>query len=305
MAPYLGLDIGATHARWVVLDAVGDVVSRGASPADRLGGGEPAGWDSLWEEIVEAVGPPAAAVAGVAGVSDPALRRQLARVRDAVRFPLWFTGDPEAAAAAALQDAEGVALWAGTGSFAVARASDGALHRVGGRGAFVSDDGGAFMLVCHALRAAVAAADGLGEPTRLAMVLGEHFAVEPVHLGRVLRACSKAEVAAASTHVASLAEDGDEGAARVMHQGASALVGLVCGAASRAGLVAPLRLVLGGGVLRGSPAYARQVEVGARECGFAEVGASARDAAEGAALLARARHLGLAPLASWVVDASA
>jgi N-acetylglucosamine kinase-like BadF-type ATPase len=66
----------------------------------------------------------------------------------------------------------GIAVIAGTGSVAVG-GSSGALRRVGGHGHLVGDEGSGYWIGRMGLRAALAATEGTGPPTRLGDALAE------------------------------------------------------------------------------------------------------------------------------------
>jgi N-acetylglucosamine kinase-like BadF-type ATPase len=154
-----------------------------------------------------------AAVAAIAGAGDASIRSQMAQaVRDAgVPYPVAIVGDTLAAAANALADGPGLLVWAGTGSFAVARDENGALHRTGGRGHLLGDQGSGYDLVRRAAAAVVLAVDGLSPPTALEHALCEAFAApSPQRLGAVLQQKTQGDIAKALPIVLACAERGDE-----------------------------------------------------------------------------------------------
>ena len=113
---------------------------------------------SAADALVPAPGAPAGAAAAAASgtASRPA-------VSPAAATTAWlgaFLGRP------------GIAVIAGTGSVAVG-GSSGALERVGGHGYLVGDEGSGYWMGKMALRAALAAAEGSGSPTRLGDALTE------------------------------------------------------------------------------------------------------------------------------------
>ena len=247
---------------------------------------------------------PAAAVAGIAGAGDPSVRSRLQEEARTADLTLRVTGDLEVAAAVSLRDGPGVALWSGTGSFAVGRDADGNLVRVGGRGPWLGDQGSGFDLVRRAAAAAVRAADELGPATELGVSLADHFGVRAVErLGGVLARQPVREVAAALPVVAACAGEGDAVAQAVLERGARELVGLAEGVAGRLGVALPtLSVTLGGGVLDHCALVKDAVTEVLRECGFGDVSGVPRPSAHGAALLAHAFHQEIAPLCSWVRD---
>ncbi len=313
MTTFLGLDAGGTRTRWVLIDATGGSVRSGEAAAVQAGemGTEHAArvLRQVLEKILAGlgeVGRPARAVAGVAGAGRAEVRSALeAGAADLV--PLAVVGDPEVAAGAVLAEGPGVAVWAGTGSFAIARSERGALLRTGGRGPLLSDEGSAHDLVRRAAVAAVRAADGLDAATGLGEILAARFAAgSATALGAALQRCTPSQIAAAAPDVVAAAADGDDVAAEVLGSGAASLAELADAAARRAGLrPGEIRVELGGGVLQGSAAYAEVATKALRAAGFAGAGSSTIDAAEGAARLAHALADGRAPLCDWVRDGAA
>lgn len=307
MRTYLGLDSGGTKTAWALLDGAGACLGEGRGPGVQLVELGPAEAGARLRAQLRTIlvdrPAPAAVVLAVAGAGSPAARQSL---RDAVPdwpAPVCVTGDFVAAAAAALAEGPGACVWAGTGSFAVARSAAGQLHRVGGRGPWLSDDGSAYELVREAARAAVRALDQLGPPTELTDVLPAEFRVtDPLRLGVALQRVPSAELAAALPVVIRTAERGDAVAAELLATGGRRLAGLALGAARTAGLEpAQLAVSFGGSVL--------QHVAGVRESftrALAEAGVAAppvpvaRSAAAGAALLARAVAQREQPLAGWL-----
>jgi N-acetylglucosamine kinase-like BadF-type ATPase len=214
------------------------------------------------------------------------------------------TGDVVAAAAATLREGPGVAIWSGTGSFAIARARDGRLHRCGGRGFLLGDEGSGFDLVRNAARAAIAAADGVGPPTALAGALAEAFAVPVLRLGATMQKLDTGAVAARLPVVLAVAAAGDAVAKRVLDEGAAALIAQAEACAARAGLsLAETMVALGGGVLRNAALVRTRLEERLTRSG-AQVRLIDDEfaAAAGAAVLAEAWHRQEAPLCTWLND---
>jgi N-acetylglucosamine kinase-like BadF-type ATPase len=301
---FLGVDAGGTKTEWALTDADGSVVSAGVARGAQAAAGLDAA-AALLGEVLAAAGARterslARAVAGVAGAGSAEVRAALrARLEPALCASLHLCGDPEVAAATALAGGPGVAVWSGTGSFAVARTEAGALIRVGGRGYLLSDAGSAYDMARRAAAAAVAAADGLGRAT----LLGDELAAacglrDPRDLGRCLQQRAPAELAALFPIVARVAAAGDAAARAVLEDGARALAALAQAAARAAGLPAgALCVVAGGGVFTGVAAMRESL---ARHLPGARLSVPARSGAEGAALLARAIERREHPLCAWV-----
>jgi N-acetylglucosamine kinase-like BadF-type ATPase len=302
----LGLDVGATHCRWewwpAEAGAGGD--ANGMQPAAH---GVDATVRALATVLIDAatVGRPIAAVCALAGAGDVKVARAIATgvQKEGVPFPVAVVGDVLAAAAAGLAEGAGVLVWAGTGSFAVARGRDGSLHRTGGRGWLLGDQGSGYDVVRRAAAAVLLAADELGPPTALSDALTRAFAApSPQRLGAVLQQLDASAVAAQLPVVIAAAAAGDAVANDVIAQAASALAMLAAAAVRRAGLdFGGLPVALGGGVITNAPAFRAMLEERLRA-----LGASAahtlppRAAARGAAWLAHGWHHREEPQHGWV-----
>lgn len=199
-SPVVGVDCGGSGSRAVVI-AEGAVVRRwelgplhailGDDTSDRLA------------EVVRSVGAPLAGI-GLAGVraasgatdreapgathgaprrvapqpaGDP-LRREgrgaqaLADViAAACQADVVVCSDVEAARAGAFSDSPGIAVVAGTGSAAYGIDATGRVAAAGGHGYLLGDEGGGYWIGREAVRAALAARDGLGPATELSALL--------------------------------------------------------------------------------------------------------------------------------------
>jgi N-acetylglucosamine kinase-like BadF-type ATPase len=207
--------------------------------------------------------PVAGLCAGLAGAgSDEArrvVRRELAASGVAAR--LAVIQDGEIALEGALAGEAGILLVAGTGSVALGRAEDGRIERCGGWGMLVGDEGSGYTIARAALRAALQAADGRGEPTRLLPELLDHLGLsEPRELVEWVGRTEKAEVAALAPHVSRLAEQGDPAALRIVDAAAGDLARHVEALLGRLGpWSGAVPLVFYGGALE-DPDLARRVE---------------------------------------------
>ncbi len=169
-------------------------------------------------------------VAGVAGAGRDAERdeiRQAIRTED-LADQVIITGDTEIALAAAFADRPGIVVTAGTGSMAVARDPAGRIHRAGGYGWQMGDEGSGYAIGRAALGAVGRAADGRSPKTELTGLL-----LEATHSGsmealvRWAAAAGVPEVAALAPAVFEAARVGDTVAAGIMDYAARELAALV------------------------------------------------------------------------------
>src|SRR5581483_3623961 len=148
--------------------------------------------------------PAARAVVGAAGAGRAQEQAELEAALLAVGLALRVRvlADGEVALTTAFARGPGILVNAGTGSIAYARDPAGRLHRAGGYGWQLGDEGGGYWLGRRALEAAARAQDGRGEgSTLLARLLGalglQHFD----DLIRWATTATPAQVAALAPHV--------------------------------------------------------------------------------------------------------
>jgi N-acetylglucosamine kinase-like BadF-type ATPase len=246
-----------------------------------------------------------AAVCALAGVGEASTREGIEaglRARG-ITLPVAVTGDVLAAAAAGLGGGPGVMIWSGTGSFAIARGAEGELHRTGGRGYLLGDQGSGYDFVRRAAAAVLLAIDDLGPATQLSEALTAAFgASSPQRLGASLQQLETAQVARHLPVVLAAAAAGDAVAHEVLAAGVDGLVMLAAGALRRAGLDwQDLPVAVGGGVLLAAPVIGALLAERLRALGAAAPRVlDARAAARGAAWLAHGWHQQLEPQHTWV-----
>jgi N-acetylmuramic acid 6-phosphate etherase len=266
----IGIDGGGSHTLALLADAAsGRVLGRGtAGPSNIQAVGAEAGVRELRAAVdaaFAAAGLPrsraGAVCLGLAGVGRPdgldLIRgwAERAGLADAVSV----TTDAALLLAAGTPDGWGLAVIAGTGSIAVARAPSGEVGRAGGWGYLLGDDGSAFRLVQSALRACCQSVDRSGPPT----VLVERFAarmglsdprdyVQAVYGG----AWDRASLASLAPLVLEAAAAADGVAVRVLTEQAEELARTAAAATTNVGLPATdLPLALAGGLMLGSDDY--------------------------------------------------
>ena len=266
----LGIDGGATKTVAWLARRSGEVepavVGRGtAGPANPQAIGFDAALENLdlaiaaaFDETGVTPGPVAAAVLGLAGSDRDENRRVLnawaEKRRVARRFrvvtdalPVLVAGSP---------DGWGIALIAGTGSFAFGKTADGRTARAGGWGYLFGDEGSAYWIAVAGLRAAAQSADGRAPPTRLVDALLARLRLEsPRELVTAVysMASDRARIASLADVVTQSADEGDAAARQIFEQAAAELAAMVAAVARKLDLSAtPFPLALAGGVLLGS-----------------------------------------------------
>lgn len=159
----LGLDVGGTGSRWLLVDADGTLAhgsSTGFSGAALHTEVGRASVRNHLQLIAQAVAAQtagrhvAAVVAGVTGVGSGSadMVRMLAAAFVIPEGGVRVVSDVEIAYRAAFTPGEGYLVYAGTGSIAAYVDANGVLHRAGGRGVALDDAGGGYWMTREALR---------------------------------------------------------------------------------------------------------------------------------------------------------
>ncbi|MEV4704277.1 BadF/BadG/BcrA/BcrD ATPase family protein [Actinoplanes sp. NPDC049316] len=304
----VGVDAGATSTRCVVATLDGAVVGRGVAGGANLNssGGDVAGELAAALRAALSTVDPARVRAGVVGGAGSA-----GAAREAFRSAAgraWAAAGPagevrtvtdlEVAFTAGTPQPGGVLLLSGTGALA-ARFAGGALERrCDGYGWLLGDEGSAVWMGLRAMRAAVAAVDGRGEPTVLLeaalrwagadRAAGDDLAQALVAAGF---ARPPAELGGLAPAVSEAADAGDAVALRICAAAAAKLLHTFDVVGPPAGDV-----VLAGSVLLSPGPVARAVHEGVARRTGAEP-REAADGAAGAAALALARLTGTVPAA--------
>ncbi len=178
---YIGFDGGGTKTECALLDASGQLVSRGlGGPSNPLR----IGFDKAFAGLGEAANGALSAAgvnsrqvralcAGLAGAGRPrVVKRVMAFLVEAfAEADVHVTTDFDVALETAVGDAPGVVLIAGTGSSAYGRNAEKRTVRAGGLGPWIGDEGSAFDIGRRAVAAVARARDGLEPVTLLAELI--------------------------------------------------------------------------------------------------------------------------------------
>ncbi|MBH9576558.1 N-acetylglucosamine kinase [Inhella proteolytica] len=160
----IGLDAGGTQTRWAAVNAQGSLCAEGeVAPISGLLLADPAKRQQLQQalsELAEALAPLGRAVAlygGITGVAEPEgpvaqeLNRRLAEALQIEPARVACHSDMDIAYRAAFAPGAGYLVYAGTGAIAVHLDAAGQLHRAGGRGYLLGDEGGGYWIAREAL----------------------------------------------------------------------------------------------------------------------------------------------------------
>jgi N-acetylglucosamine kinase-like BadF-type ATPase len=295
----LGVDAGGSHTTVAVGDVQGRVRGRADGPgsAVRPDGAERSG--AIIANVARRAAaeanvtlPAALAVVGAAGAGFAPARDALARTLTAVGVAsrVIVRTDIEIALAAAFGDGPGVLINAGTGSIASARAPDGSLHRAGGYGWQLGDEGSGYWFGRRALAAAGRSQDGREESSTLLDRLLSALSLRNLDdLVRWSTTATPAQVAALAPHVLNAALEGERVSQRIVDEGAAELVLLLQVLARHFPGTESIPVTTTGGLLQaGSPllvALRAKVEAELPRAKFSDAGGSV-DAPVGALRLA-------------------
>jgi N-acetylmuramic acid 6-phosphate etherase len=208
----------------------------------------------------------AAACGALAGAERESDRRQVERWAHERRLAakLQFVHDALPLLAAGTPAGHGVALIAGTGSFAFGQNARGETARAGGWGYLIGDEGSGYSIALAALRRATWAADERGPATRLLpRFLKELGSQHPLDLiGAIYQSgVERRTIAAWADFVFEEAAAGDNVAAKIISQAAHELAEAVAAVCRQIGFVeGPFPLALGGGLVVHRAAFRENVE---------------------------------------------
>lgn len=229
-------------------------------------------------------------VVGAAGVGrDPErseLREGLRGERLAARTVV--TGDLDIALEAAYGSGPGIVLLSGTGSVAAARTPDGVMHRRGGYGWQMGDEGSGYAIGRAALFASGRAQDGRGAATSLTDTLLAHAPQRDfAELVRWSSTAEPGEIAALAPLVFNAAAAGDAVAKTIVENAAEELAEMVASLLSLFGGKGRVELALAGGNLAPERGLRKPVLTRLKKTPRLSIREAVLDPAEGALALAR------------------
>lgn len=298
---FIGIDGGSSQSVGVLLDEAQHVVARAVGgPANYHVAGPAATEKNLFEligRLVETAHTTTGDVAHVcfalSGVWREADRRAIGGILDrrGIGTRSTLIADVEALLTAIEDDTPAIVAVAGTGSIVLGRDGHGRVHRVGGHGHLLDDDGSGYDIGRSGLRAVLEASDGRGPATALTETLPAAAGLESVDeivpwlYGPAER---KRDVARLAPRVIEAAAKGDGPAKAILERAAGELARWVRIAADALSLTdSAVTVVLAGGVIEHNELYRRLVqERVTRELAHADVVAPEHEAAYGAARIA-------------------
>lgn len=259
---FVGIDGGGTHSLAVGIDSNGVVLARAsAGSLNFFGSGLTAARQNLRQLVAGLVRPRRGAVPMVRGVvgsaalfSDATPRQKSALCRGILPLSrIRVVSDCQTACFGALLGAPGVLTIAGTGSIVLACNEHGRSVRVGGWGHLLGDEGSGWWIALEAMKAAIAAEEGLGPKTVLGAPIRRWLRVKRLSdvVPKIYRSdLAKEKLASLAGYVAKQPESRDAMFRAICRQAGRELAAQALAAAALARVSArPLPICLGGSVL--------------------------------------------------------
>lgn len=240
MAFYLGIDAGGTRTRCAAGDGqsvIGAGLGGGANIV-RVGAEQAraAIQSAIRQACAEAKVPPTAIAhtcIGAAGISSPGVSSLLRQfISEVVSGPVAVVGDHDVAFEAALGDAPGVIVVAGTGSVAFGRNAQGHEARAGGYGFAISDEGSGQWIGRTAVSQVLRALDR-GAATPLHGLVLEAWKIAPDALVKTANAIPPPDFSRLCSVVVQVAEKDDPVATSVLRQAGAELAELAASVLDR------------------------------------------------------------------------
>ena len=141
-----------------------------------------------------------------------------------IDFEFRVESDARIAVEGAFSGKPGSILIAGTGSIMFGKDADGNIHRVGGFGRFIGDEGSGYIIGKKGLTAAAKDFDGRGKPTKILRLLSEKFKIVSPEILITEIYKNNFDIAAAAPLVLIAAEEGDSTAFRILDEESDELV---------------------------------------------------------------------------------
>jgi glucosamine kinase len=260
---YLGIDVGGTASRWVLIDTDGEKIASGTAPGatGHLFAEAPRRSFIAMIEAVAAetagVAPLTALHAGVTGLGTPAMAEARAIVASAFAIDpaaITLADDMDLAFRACFAPGEGHIVSAGTGSIGIHLTAHGEVIRVGGRGLLIDDGGSGTWIALTALDRLYRLLDEHGRPEGAEILAEALFTAIGGAAWDDVRsfvyASDRGRIGTLSRAVADAAETGDGLALRILTDASHELARLAHALIARAGIL-PVAFV--GGVINLHP----------------------------------------------------
>ncbi|MDR2505496.1 MAG: hypothetical protein LBD16_05250 [Oscillospiraceae bacterium] len=266
MTPYLiGIDGGGTNARLVAVDIAGSVLGNCRGKSTNIESNPPEvvreNLRALFTEFFVGSGCAPKLCKGVclgtAGVDTQDTKETVEGLLTSLNlpFPSLVVNDAEIALAGQTEGKPGIILISGTGSIGLGVNAQGEVHRVGGYGYLVSDEGSSYWVAKEAIAASLRSFDRIGPDTRLLAMLENALKLPAFDkIIDFVYTTNKSDIARLAPLVPDAAAEGDEIAADIMKRASIHLCNMAAALAERLNMCGqPYPLVYSGGFLTNTP----------------------------------------------------
>ncbi len=228
-------------------------------------------------------------VAGGAGLGRAREQRSLEHILKSHGLAdlIIVRSDAEIALWGALSGLPGVVVIAGTGSIVYGKNEKGKVYRAGGYGYVIGDDGSGFWIGRAGLRAAIAAAEGWGEPTVLKELVLKRFNARQMEdiIPKIYEGSPQKNVAEFALTVIQTAENGDEVARNIVLEAARRLAVVSVSLLKRLRIKGQKRLRLSGSIFKDRTYREHFESIIRKECPDIDIGMAEHTPSYGAILL--------------------
>jgi glucosamine kinase len=269
MPAFLGVDIGGTASRWVLVDADSAVIARGSAAGATGHAFNPVERERLLttlSTIAEAVrdSSPIAACLGITGLGESvhdAVRDMVTALFGVAPSSVQLGDDMELAFRATFAPGTGHLISAGTGSIGLHLTAQNELIRVGGRGLLIDDAGSGTWIALNALDQIYRRIDETGGPAN-ATILADELYAEMGGEGwdktrSFVYGSDRGRIGTLAQAVARAATQGDPVAADILARAAIELARLATALIARTG---PLPIAFIGGIITLHPSIKPALE---------------------------------------------
>ena len=239
MKIFFGIDGGGTSTRMRIEDEAGNMLHTASSVSSNIYAVGPDSAASCLENLISSGIKSAKAenaeIYGCIGSAGFGRKRECSMIGEKLKasFPsahISLVTDGEILLAGALDMAPGIALIAGTGSLAIARDGNGNMHRAGGMGWRLGDEGSAWWIASEAIRRTLRSLEGRDISTGMLLPLLKHYKLsDPAEFITLVNSAEteKGYIASGARIVTDMAIRGDRLARDILGKGADELVLLV------------------------------------------------------------------------------
>lgn len=289
---FLGIDGGASSAKWCLIDESGSTRESGVlGPIDGHVYREES--RSRLTKFLELVKTgistlPSAIHLGLTGAPENFEAQVEIRKLIAASFgdvPLAIENDVYLGYRAAFRDVSGIFLYAGTGSIAVFKDAKGNLKRVGGWGYLLGDEGGGYWIGREAIRSALFALEDNRESELSQVIFSCVGGRDWDEIKKFVYSSSREEIASLAPPILDLAEKGDAEARKIAWKAGIELADLVKRSEMTLG-ARGLPVIFSGGIASASNLVTESIE---RELGLS-IKRFMGDTAYQAALIAKQNY---------------